>query len=526
MKCPKCKAEMVLRTNRRDNSLFWGCSNYPACTGTIRYVDETDTETDSSFKPSQMQQDVFDFVKYKSGSAVINAVAGSGKTTTIVKAIEYTPKTSTVVFLAFNKAIAEELKKRVPARARVATLHSLGYSFIRQRMPGVQLDQNKMEVILEQHMKDLHVARNLTSLLTRYASLFKSINNLSPAPIDMQNISDYYMLEPLEQNAMDAVTRSLQTSLTLATKQGVIDFDDMILLPALNPNWCDKFDFILADECQDFSALNIQFLLSCTRPDSRVICVGDRNQAIYGFRGATRDAMDILKSELHAVDLPLSICYRCPRVIVAAAQRIVPQIMPRDNAPEGVMRGIKTAEAMEMFQKQDMVICRLNAPLIPWAFRLAKKGFKVCIRGKDIGKSINRIISKYDGKVKTLEDMVVAVRKYRDKEVQRLLDLGKSTAAVNVTDLVMGIEFIAAECETIEEVKQKAETIFSDDASDIVLSSVHKAKGLEADRVFLAKPSAMPMDVQQPWEREQEKNLIYVATTRAKSDFYLLEDDV
>mgnify|MGYP001767810332 CR=1 FL=1 len=72
--------------------------------------------------------------------------------------------------------------------------------------------------------------------------------------------------------------------------------------------------------------------------------------------------------------------------------------------------------------------------------------------------------------------------------------------------------------ENIVDLKFKIRTIFTDEIQGIVLSTVHKVKGLEADRVFIVRPDLLPMQNTKSWQYIQEKNLEYVAYTRAKLD--------
>jgi superfamily I DNA/RNA helicase len=97
-------------------------------------------------KYSKYQDAIFNFVKNKSGNALINACAGSGKTTTIIESMKFTK--GNCIFLAFNKAIANELEKRVPANATAKTLHSLGLSAITKEFGRVQIDAMKIDKIM------------------------------------------------------------------------------------------------------------------------------------------------------------------------------------------------------------------------------------------------------------------------------------------------------------------------------------------------------------------------------------------
>jgi len=85
-------------------------------------------------------------------------------------------------------------------------------------------------------------------------------------------------------------------------------------------------------------------------------------------------------------------------------------------------------------------------------------------------------------------------------------------------DKVNTLLFIARISDSVLDLKYKIKSIFTDEIQGIVLSTVHKIKGLEADRVFIVRPDLLPMQVAKPWQAIQEKNLQYVAYTRAKLD--------
>ena len=84
------------------------------------------------FTPNPYQIKIFENIEHGSCNMVINAVAGSGKSTTIVNALSLIPQQKKVLFIAFNKDIVESLKKKVGNMPNVdiMTYHSLGYSFV------------------------------------------------------------------------------------------------------------------------------------------------------------------------------------------------------------------------------------------------------------------------------------------------------------------------------------------------------------------------------------------------------------
>ena len=78
------------------------------------------------------------------------------------------------------------------------------------------------------------------------------------------------------------------------------------------------------------------------------------------------------------------------------------------------------------------------------------------------------------------------------------------------------LEIIVSDLESKEELIEK---IFTDEVKGIMLSTIHKAKGLENERVFFLCPELIPSKyATQPWQYEQENHLRYVAITRAKRE--------
>ena len=107
---------------------------------------------DFGFTPSVYQEQVFDFVQHGTGNAVISALAGSGKTSTIVACVKLIPKTQKCLFLAFNKSIVEELSLKLKpyTNCHVKTMHSLGYLMIRRNLGSdIEIDEYKYKTYIK-----------------------------------------------------------------------------------------------------------------------------------------------------------------------------------------------------------------------------------------------------------------------------------------------------------------------------------------------------------------------------------------
>jgi superfamily I DNA/RNA helicase len=251
----------------------------------------------------------------------------------------------------------------------------------------------------------------------------------------------------------------------------------------------------------------------------RLVCVGDENQAIYGFAGADVDSYHKL-SEINgaSVSLPLSVCYRCARSIVVEAQDIVPQIQYASDAPLGVVK----EGTLTDIERGDWVLCRNLKPLVITYLWLMKNRIKSKIRGKDIGEGIVALIKKTGAKTLSgLSHLLDAeqtkmFRKLKERGVKHPLLHPKMELFFQRRDV---IECLSYEVSSVSELIRLIEGIFTDDVKGIILSTIHKSKGLENDRVFFLCPELIPSRfATQPWQYEQEQNLKYVAITRAKHE--------
>lgn len=526
--CPECSELMVRRNGKYGK--FWGCPNFPRCRGT-RSMNNPKPEFKKKqekefFKPSPYQEAIFECVKNGGGNALVEAVAGSGKTTTIVKALQFTPKDAKVAFVAFNVAIARELKDRAPDHVQVSTLHSLGLKNISTWLgTKPKVDDKKVFNILESIL-DLYDRESpdwdLVSPLKKMVSLAKATLVDPGDPVALDEMCDRY---GIELNGYGPKLFSLLPIVLEKCKRltGLVDFDDMIWLPVALNIGCEQFDVLMVDEAQDLNATQIQLVLKSIKPNGRVICVGDRNQSIYGFRGADTQAIPNLIEALGAKTLPLSITYRCPKSHVELAQTIVPEIEAAEWAKEGSIDYLPMTRIMGIVQSGDLILCRTNSPLVPVCFSLIRNGIKATIRGRDIGQGLINLVQKM--KTTSIISFWTKLRSYEARECAKLLQLEKTSQLAALQDRIDTIVAIGENVSTIEELVAKIDSIFDDNVEGVVCSSIHRAKGLEAGRIIIVRPDLLPHPLaQRPWEMQQEQNLAYVAYTRSKSELIFVQD--
>lgn len=305
------------------------------------------------------------------------------------------------------------------------------------------------------------------------------------------------------------------------------DFMDMIYVPVTDSSIrFKKYDYVFCDESQDFSICQQQFIKSCLNRKGRLITVGDPRQAIYGFAGADSESYDKLsKINGQAIRLPLSVSYRCPISVVKEAQKIVPEILYAPDAPDGIVKDGSLTE----INYGDWILCRNLKPLVQTYMWLLKNKIKSKIRGKEIGEGILGLINKTG--TKTMSGLFSMLEKERDSLLLRLEKRGVRKPSLHpkmeiLQQKIEVIEYLSEEVNSVLELKNLISNIFSDDIKGILLSTIHKAKGLENDRIFFLLPELIPSKyATQPWQYEQEENLKYVAITRSKNELiYVLGD--
>jgi superfamily I DNA/RNA helicase len=473
---------------------------------------------------SKYQTAIFDEASNGLGHVMVSAVAGAGKTFTLIETMKRI--NGKAIFVAFNKSIADELGKKVPANVDCSTLHSVGLKTICKNFGYVKVDNRKLDFIMNKYLPtqfhDGMVGKEKAQCWAMRESIKKIVSLVKANLVDYKNHADiiknadYYGID-FQPEYIAHVSAIMEKSIQW-TKY--IDFDDMIFFPVFFKMKTVQYDYLFVDECQDLNRSQIEFVMNLIKkPNGRIFAVGDPKQSIYGFRGADVDAMNRIKIALNAKELPLSICYRCPTSHIAIAQEIVPYIEAAPNAIEGTIDSMTPDVFVDKVNQNEnhIVISRTNAPLISYALMMLKAGKKATVRGADIGRDLKNVIRNLNAT--DCIDLVVKIDQWENKHLEILEKRWASEAVKsNVTDKADMVRAFAERCNSIDDVLNSIERLFSDDISGTVFSSVHRAKGLEADVVYILNPEKLPLirKNQQPWELEQEMNLKYVAMTRAK----------
>lgn len=468
---------------------------------------------------SPFQQKIFENIRTGKGHTVVIARAGSGKTSTVVEGFNHVPRGASVQMVAFNKKIAQELKARAPKRVDVSTCHSFGLKIIAKRLGRIPIEEDKTYNLFKGLYRNAaSFPRDLCRVTCKLVSLAKA--NLASEPEELDAIvDDFGLVDGEEFRREDLLGDALEILKRSQTNLETIDFDDMIWLPHVLALKGPTYDRVFVDETQDLNRAQVELALkACTMFDGRICAVGDDRQAIYGFRGADDEAIQNLVKRLEAEVLPLSITYRCPLRVVELAQKVVPDLEAAPDAAEGIVRSSSEVEMIERCAPGDFVLSRLNAPLVGHALRLLKMGRRAKVLGRDLGTNLIGIVRR--SKAQTVPELEQYLQTWVANETSRLM--AKSPPKESEVQLVMdkadAIRALAEGVESVEMVVAQIESLFTDltDANSVVFSTTHKAKGLEADRVW------MLADTYRRGQKVEEDNLYYVAVTRSKRELVMV----
>jgi DNA helicase-2/ATP-dependent DNA helicase PcrA len=472
----------------------------------------------------------------------IQARAGCGKSSTILEGMKECK--GTVAFLAYGTDIAADLRKKAPPHLapHIRTYHSFGLRAINTHNESVlqdgkrraQVDKSKTYRILdtlsaEQNIRwrkgQRQTVKRLVSLAKERYYLprqFPTTDTLIELASDNDIEYPFGNSLTLATYALHVLEESLQDTLT-------VDFDDMLWLPMMLNLPLEQYDHLMVDEAQDLNS--IQHSLSL-RVGHRFIVVGDTEQAIYAFRGADTNSIPNFFNLIRAnqdnpdsrtIQCTLTTSFRCAKKITALARHLVPDIHSLPDAPEGTVSILPEDDLTNTISPGDMIVCRVNADLLTLLFRLWKEGHSAYILGRDFGEEIITLADNLNASSPL--DLLTKLREYQTRRISELERRPNTESQIqHLHDKCDCLRLLVQSTNTLSELREHMERIFvrSTPATSIRLSTIHKSKGLESDRVFILRPDLLPHPRSTDTELEQERHLCYVAITRARHTLYFL----
>lgn len=473
---------------------------------------------------SHLQEAIYNNIEHGTGNIFVSARAGSGKTTTIVEGTARCGN-KTRIFLAFNKAIADELRAR---GVFAKTFHAMCMAPVSRFKNAKDVDTRKMVRLT----KSMGIPYHYGAFVRKLVGLGKQAGVGCPGMPEnikqtwMRIIAHHNLELDSEFATVEQAVMYAEDLLDESNQDPGYDFDDMLYLVVKENLQLDKYDFIFVDEAQDTNALQREILRKLMHEGSRLIAVGDENQSIYGFRGADSTAVSAICEEFQCKTLPLSISYRCDRAIIQYAQQWVPEIEARPDAEQGVVKSLDSWD-LDMFRSTDLILCRTAKGLLSLGLRMIKNQIPVQILGKEIGEGLRSLIKRMD--TNDLDVLSQRLVEWRDREMTKSLRDEDESAAQNIQDkadaILAMIDGMPEGQRTMVNLNSAIDYMFDPKQAAVRLATIHKAKGLEAPRVFWLNRKLCPSKwAKSGWQRQQELNLCYVATTRAMHELYMIED--
>ncbi len=473
------------------------------------------------YPPTDEQQKAID-IAATGESCVIQALAGSGKTSTLRMIAELTPA-NRFQFVAFNKAIVNDVAGSFPSNVAAKTAHALAFAAVGKRyadrlqggrMKSIEIARRLRIVPFECQVhgqRKVLQAGFLGGLVKRSVTLFCQTDDPEPTTIHVPfvpGLDEPTVVQtdngPKEINRRGpnhvALTRHLERAIAdywrdVCDPNGVLPFEHGHYLKMFELN--DPVigaDTILFDEGQDASPVMLSIV---GQQDAQLILVGDSYQSIYGWTGAV-DALE--RADPTAPRTWLTRSFRFGPEIAETANEVLRSL----DAPVTV-EGAGPAGRVGPIDKPDVMLFRTNAKAVATALQEIRDGTRVAlVGGADEVVNFARSADALKSGQRAWHADLACFDNWG--EVQDYVEHDPNGSELKLLVQLcdeFGADVIVAELQRCTEERR----------ADLVLSTAHKSKGREWGSVALADdyPDPENRDVS-----DEDKRLLYVAATRAK----------
>lgn len=537
------------------------------------------------FAPSPQQQAYFDWIQNGSGNALLQAVAGAGKTTTLIRGFPFMQ--GTIFCGAFNKSAALDMKNKADranvqrSGLHISTVHASGLYDWRRIHKTVEIDDNKVRKLIEEFaertpalMAHVRTCRGFIGKMVSFGKQFligcagkPEIANMAVWLKLMDHFSvDQDLPESLQpEAALEWVMEVYRASYEKCPTR--IDFDDMVYAPIAHNVRLFPNDWVLIDECQDINPARRELAKRLLKRGGRAVFIGDERQAIYGFTGAGGDSISKIKSEFNCQELPLTVTYRCPKAVVNYVHQWVSHIEAHPDAPEGLVRSVQyegerkcivcnevgmreesdgrftTCDCCAGHKRipakpwyfqdipaiEDVILCRYTRPLIQTAYSMIKNGVACKVEGREIGRGLIALCRMW--KITSIARLDERLTTWLAREVAKAQKENSEKRQQEAEDKVETIRVFMQRCKelnklTIDHLVSEIEAMFDDNVKDVLtLCTGHKSKGREWPRVYWIQ-TAQRGRPSKEWEFVEETNVKYVMGTRAMRELILVPEGV
>lgn len=481
-------------------------------------------------KYSIQQQSVIE----SDGNMVVNAVAGSGKTTTL-GGYALARKSKSILYLAFNSSVRKEAQAKFAQmglrNVRVETAHSLALGAFRSKKFSIYQGSYQpydVKRILGFQKKDAIADMKFGSHVLKVTSLFCNSTASKVSEIDYLNHLKNPEERSFAQNVYDDLIHQSRKFLNMM-KTGEIDMthDFYLKLYQLRQPKLSGFEYILFDEAQDASPVMLDVFLN--QPAVKVI-VGDEHQQIYSWRHAVNalKSSDFDRKELNT-------SYRFNQEIADLAKSV---LRTKNHMEELTVPNLKGVGGDEAERPVRATLGRTNGGILVDVIGQLiddKTVSSVYFEGHfnsytyaDEGGSVYDVLNLYQGEFKRIRNPMI--RQFNDfQELQEYTDQSGDAPMKGIIDIVM--KYGKELPRMINCIKENHVDHEQKETADMIYSTVHKAKGMEYDQVtllddFLGEEKMIDLlerpDINPDPDRLlEDTNILYVGLTRTKSKLRL-----
>lgn len=510
----------------------------------------------------------------------IKAFAGAGKTSTL-KLIAQSMTKKRGIYLAFNKAIVDDVKKSMPTNVEVKTFHSLAFSALNNDLkPKIKPPFERLvastfgDIFMKGYSIDEFFVTGFKELTEHEKKVRKNLNIHDINDSERVNIKidlrkqftiinqtmNYFLttLDPLptRQHIINCVDNALKAKTLQEHKEQIAEY----LTPHLLRLWNDfhdpkgifqiphnfyfklyatsnpiiNKDFILFDEAQDADPLMINILKG---QNNKVILVGDPYQQIYEWRGAI-NALDTIQADAECY---LTESFRFGETIANNANNLLDLL---GNNHKLVGKNANAGEFIsytkEIPENVQAIICRSNSGVIESALN-----YSLNYPRKNIFLDTQGDKDDLLATIKAIDDLNELSDDYRNHPIIKLfnsIDDLESYVSDFPSDLELSYPFKIWQKYSYPTVKSVIDKFkrTKENECDVRICTIHKSKGLEFDNVaycddfsmFFAKSDEIdevdetdlnvnnPLLKYAPFKNESDIRLAYVAYTRPKNTAY------
>jgi len=473
------------------------------------------------------------------GNLCINAIAGSGKTTTILQYAACRPKESRILYIAYNKSVKTEAQQKCRQlnlkNVRVETAHSLAYKHI-IRYGNYTVSKNGYKIFDLTKILNLRAAGDsyinflLANHISKFANYFCNSTALKIQDLDYSATVTDKKAKTFVKNHYQLIETGTREFLAKMENREIECTHDFYLKKFQLSDPILNYDYILFDEGQDASPAMLDIFLN---QRTTKIIVGDTHQQIYAWRFAI--------NSLEQVSFPqhnLTASFRFPPAIANLANQILSWKKHYDDkiAPLFI-KGL--AKPTTNKSKTKAIIARTNLGLLLKAIEYiveSKKADKIYFEGNinsytyaEDGTSLYDVLNLYLGKHNMIKDALIKTM----NNIEQLEDYIENTEDVQLAMMVKIVQEYGKEIPNIiKEIKEKHISTDDKENAEVIFSTVHRSKGMEYDAVYLVNDFISEEKIKKLSKEflkehsakiNEEINLLYVAITRTKKHLFIPE---